>query len=234
MNRNSLKYIAIVAMTLDHVALYLDFIDQRISFLLRMIGRITMPIMCFFIAEGFKFTSNKKKYAIRLLICALVAQPVFTLLSNKTLLTWNLILELNTVFTLLLGFLLLWVIESDLKLLVKAAFIVLITSVSFLCDYKIVGLIFILFFYFFRDNKQKLLLLTIMYIFTPMLLVFIDKGDILSYVYTSILYIGLFFTLPMLYLYNNKSGSKHKFHKYSFYVYYPLHLLIIYMINCFI
>ena len=155
MNRNVLKYIAIIAMTLDHVAVHLDFISPTIYLIFRIIGRITMPIMCFFIVEGFFYTKSKKNYALRLLILAIISQPIWCLLHNDTILTWEIFLNLNTVFSLLLGFLLLWIIEGNQKLYIKSLLIVLVVTCSFLCDYKLVALLYVVFFYLTRDNKYK-------------------------------------------------------------------------------
>ena len=64
---NALKLIAIAAMTLDHVLWILFPGYQHMWWLLALhaIGRITAPIMWFFIAEGYLHTHDFKKYALR-------------------------------------------------------------------------------------------------------------------------------------------------------------------------
>ena len=66
-NANQLKLIAIIAMVVDHCAVVFVSDSSSVMWLLRMIGRMTAPIMCFFIAEGYFHTSNLKKYMGRLL-----------------------------------------------------------------------------------------------------------------------------------------------------------------------
>ena len=234
MNRNVLKYIAIIAMTLDHVAAHLDFISPTIYLIFRIIGRITMPIMCFFIAEGFFYTKSKKNYALRLLILAIISQPIWCLLHNDTILTWEIFLNLNTVFSLLLGFLLLWIIEGNQKLYIKSLLIVLVVTCSFLCDYKLVALLYVVFFYLTRDNKYKFAYLPIVYIVGTVISSYLNVVEVKQTIISAFMNIGLFFTIPLFITYNNKSGSNSKFHKYSFYVYYPTHLIILFVINYFL
>ena len=59
-NANQLKLIAILAMVVDHTAIVFVPDSFPAMWLLRMIGRMTAPIMCYFIAEGYYYTSNLK------------------------------------------------------------------------------------------------------------------------------------------------------------------------------
>ena len=74
-NSNHLKLIAIIAMTLDHIAdlLYPGMPNTMVSNILHVIGRLTAPIMFFFICEGFFYTKNLKKYLSSLVIFAMVS-----------------------------------------------------------------------------------------------------------------------------------------------------------------
>ena len=68
LNSNTIKVIAILAMTIDHVTwlVYPGFSREILPIMLHIIGRITCPIMCFFIAEGYHYTKDIKRYTIRL------------------------------------------------------------------------------------------------------------------------------------------------------------------------
>lgn len=72
---NALKGIAILAMTVDHLTWTLAPGYSRVPWvlLLHLFGRITAPIMWFFIAEGFHYTRNLKKYGLRLFILAIIS-----------------------------------------------------------------------------------------------------------------------------------------------------------------
>ena len=65
---------------IDHAAAYLLPASFPFSWEMRLIGRITAPIMCFFIAEGYAHTSNLRRYALRLLFFAAVSHIPFLLL----------------------------------------------------------------------------------------------------------------------------------------------------------
>ena len=64
LNANTLKVIAITAMTLDHIAwmCFPGYPRAPLPVLLHVLGRLTCPIMCFFIAEGYHHTKNIRKY----------------------------------------------------------------------------------------------------------------------------------------------------------------------------
>ena len=84
----SLKIIAIAAMTVDHIAAV--FFPTELW--MRLIGRLTMPIMAFFVAEGYKYTRSVKRYLLRLLIFASISQVPFMVTFKST--------NLNIMFTL--------------------------------------------------------------------------------------------------------------------------------------
>ncbi len=69
----NLKYIAIIAMFIDHFAWLFVNTNSVLGQLMHSIGRLTAPIMCFFIAEGYYKTSNIKKYLFRLGIFAVIS-----------------------------------------------------------------------------------------------------------------------------------------------------------------
>ena len=75
LNSNQIKTIAIIAMTIDHVTWLLFPGCQKIWWVmgLHVIGRLPAPIMWFFIAEGFHYTRNVKKYILRLFVFAIIS-----------------------------------------------------------------------------------------------------------------------------------------------------------------
>ena len=75
LNANQIKLIAIIAMTIDHIAdiLFPGFPAEPVPILLHIIGRLTAPIMWFFICEGFFYTRNLKKYLLRMFTFAVVS-----------------------------------------------------------------------------------------------------------------------------------------------------------------
>ena len=75
LNANHLKLIAILAMTNDHAAnlFYPGFPAEPVPFLLHFVGRLTAPIMWFFVCEGYHYTKDLKQYMLRLGSFALVS-----------------------------------------------------------------------------------------------------------------------------------------------------------------
>ena len=70
---NQLKLIAMIAMTCDHVGLSL-FPQLQI---LRIIGRLAFPIYAFMIAEGCRYTRDRRKYLLSISALALLCQLVY-------------------------------------------------------------------------------------------------------------------------------------------------------------
>ena len=74
LNAGQLKLIAIIAMLFDHcVFLFLKNYFE-VAVVLNVIGRLTMPIMCFFVAEGFYHTKDIKRYLMRMAVFAVISQ----------------------------------------------------------------------------------------------------------------------------------------------------------------
>ena len=73
-----LKLIAVIAMVIDHIAWAFIPFNSIAGQIMHVIGRLTAPIMCFMIAEGYYKTHNVKKYAQRLGIFALISHIPYT------------------------------------------------------------------------------------------------------------------------------------------------------------
>ena len=53
-NRNQLKYIAIIFMIIDHIGYFFIPLSTSVGYACRILGRITAPVMCYFLAEGYR------------------------------------------------------------------------------------------------------------------------------------------------------------------------------------
>ena len=96
LSSSALQWIALITMTIDHIG-FLLFPKLTI---LRVIGRIAMPIFVFCLAEGFIHTKSRQKYFMRLGILAVISELVFILERYYT----GFDLPLNVVMTLALSF----------------------------------------------------------------------------------------------------------------------------------
>lgn len=123
LDANQLKLIAIVAMTVDHIAwlLFPGYAAGAVPIVMHIIGRITCPVMCFFIAEGFHYTRDRKKYALRLFMLAVVSHFAYMLASNSYV-DWHSFIpfyygdvlnQTSVVWSLLGGLLMLWLCEDE-------------------------------------------------------------------------------------------------------------------------
>ena len=81
---DALKLLAILAMTLDHIAwlLFPGYPAQVMPLAMHIIGRLTCPIMCYFIAEGYHYTRNFRRYALRLFLLAIVSHFAYIYASD--------------------------------------------------------------------------------------------------------------------------------------------------------
>ena len=219
-----LKLIAITTMLIDHVthhifrgmpwAFYkiLEVGDRVLTpyALLRGVGRMAFPIFAFLIVEGFLHTHDRWKYGRNLLLFALISEIPWNLV-NKNTLFWS---HQNVFFTLFLGYLGICVIDRYKDNIERMALLLLaLLAGSVLCrgDYGCSGFGFILMLYVLRNHK---------------LYMSIVGSCFLSSTWRA----GLAF-IPIC-MYNGERGFvKGSILKYAFYVFYPLHLIIIYLVK---
>ena len=207
----NLKIIAIISMTIDHIGsiLFPNLI------ILRIIGRIAFPIFAYLIAEGYFYTKNKYKYMLRLLIFAIISQVPYWLALG---------LSFNILFTFLLA---LSILKLEEILPRKIEFIpcsLFILSLAFFCDWSIFGVLYILAFYKFRENLNKQLASFIII----SLIKFFFWQFINGLIIQNLIQLGVFLAIPFLFLYNGKRGRNLK---YLFYIYYPLHIFVLWLLS---
>ncbi|MBR3150112.1 MAG: conjugal transfer protein TraX [Eubacterium sp.] len=224
LNSNQIKMIAIVAMTIDHVTWLLFPGCQKIWWvmLLHAIGRLTAPIMWFFIAEGFHYTRNVKKYMSRLFIFAVISHFAYNFAGgisfipngffNMTSVMWSLAwsVVLMVIFT-----------SKSLPQWAKIALIALICFVTFPSDWSTVAAMCPVYLYLHRGDfkKQSITMLIWTAIYAAVYFFFIDKAY-------GLLQMCTLLSLPILKQYNGERGEW-KGMKWFFYIYYPAHLFVV-------
>jgi hypothetical protein len=198
-----IKLIAMVTMLIDHIGLV--FFPDMIWF--RIVGRLAFPLFAWGIARGYRYTRNYKIYALRLLVLGLVSQVPYTLLFGNE--------YLNVCFTLLGGLLVLKLYDSKrlllpVKLTGIAALLLLSHFANF--EYGIYGVLTILFFYIFWDNKK----------------VFAYQG-ILTLVSTVLYRYHVIQLLSVLssFLTVNYREYDFKLNRFVQYGFYPIHILVL-------
>ena len=157
LNGTQLKVIALVAMVCDHMAWrYLVFFTP-LAQTMHIIGRLTIPIMCFFIAEGYRHTHNIKRYLLRMSLFAGITVVPFYLFFSET---YG--YRQNFIFDLLLGLFMLMVLESKtLRLKVKWVLGTLIFLTSVIVGgWPVLPIVYILIFYYKKSFKEKVIWFT--------------------------------------------------------------------------
>lgn len=211
-----LKMIAIISMFIDHIG-YLIF--GKLSYF-NYIGRLAFPIFAFQISEGYAHTKNLKKYFFRLFLFAIVSQIPFMLFTSIISSEFS----LNIFFTLLLGLACIFIYDkSKYKILgiIASILIGIIAQISN-CDYGFYGVAIILIFHIFKNNYIYSSMFFIIATGIKYLITIIQYGFNNVYIY---LFVCTIISAIFLAAYNNKKGRNTK---YLLYLFYPLHLLLIY------
>ena len=214
---NQLKLIALAAMTCDHIGVQL--LPQMT--LLRIIGRLALPIFAYMIAQGCRYTRNKARSLLTIAAVALVCQLVYFFAMGSL---YQCIL---VTFSISIG--LIFILDDAIrkprfhKTFFAALALVMAYAVSevlptfvpgFYVDYGFAGILLPVLIWLGKDKWQSILLCAV--------------GLVLLSIGNGIQWYSLL-TLPLLALYNGTRGKRKL--KYLFYIYYPAHLVLLYVIS---
>ena len=235
--RAQLKYLAIIAMVVDHTAWgFVEFMSP-LGQTMHLFGRLTLPIMCFFIAEGFRHTSNLKKYILRMVIFALVSVVPFYIFFHE-----EYGYRQNIIFDLLLGLLALTALEcKKIPKWTRILIVVFLFLVSAtIGGWVIMPMIYIMVFYFNKDFKSKakwFCFFTVLLEVVLAVLILLNRQYHFSgydWTITQWIYLyGFMLALIPLRFYNGEKGATHT-GKYFFYIFYPAHFVILSLIKLFV
>ena len=225
LNGFHLKLIAICTMLIDHMG-YTLFPGVM---WLRCVGRVAFPIFCFLIAEGCVYTHDRKKYAARLLVFALLSEIPYNLMNSGMI--WD-PYDQNVLWTLLLGALVCWLMDWALKKCTPLSFV--LTGAVMLAAYWLLeigntdyggwGMLLVAAFYGVHRAPSGAVVKMIAQAFG---LAFFSIGVMGGYL--SIELWSLVALVP-IWLYNGQRGFSPKAVQYGFYAFYPVHILILSLI----
>lgn len=216
MNVLILKTIALITMIIDHYgALFSPFnMDYRI------IGRLAFPIYCFLLVEGYTHTRDIKKYLVRILIFAFISEIPFDFAFYGGT-YWP---HQNIFFTLAIGLVAMHLFNKDQGFISTKNLTVTISAATlatlFATDYNFIGIIYITAFFFTRNLKP----LKRMFIVGIVLYLVNSFGASIIQQYSLL-------ALPILALYNKKIGPKNKVLQLLYYIAYPAHLFIFFLLK---
>ena len=247
---NTLKIIAVVTMTIDHIGVFIP----NMPFFLRMIGRLAAPIFFFTLAFSFQNTSSRKKFLLRLYITSVIMELIKIiafLIDNKT----KNIVQNNVFSTMFLAVLIAMCFEN---------IVISFKSANYAVSFSYIAIFLIVVFWSFISFKMSDMALWIVKAIAPTIpqaegglewvllgvgmCLFATKkksvvifytlycvlelvGTIYSTGIKSLMYNiqwMMIFAIPLFLLYNGKKG---KGNKWFFYLYYPLHIWVLYLVG---
>ncbi|MGN1187150.1 MAG: TraX family protein [Lachnospiraceae bacterium] len=230
LNRTQLKIIAICAMVCDHIAWgFLDFMTP-LAQIMHIIGRFTVPIMCYFVAEGFRHTRSVKQYIYRMMTFWIISIIPFYLFFHEL---YD--YRQNIIFDLLLGLIVLAVLENKkFKVWQKVPLVTAVFLVSaFIGGWVIMPILFILVFYYVKDFKKQALWvcgLTVTLVLVLAGAIALNNIWHFSHYewiwYEKLYFLGFMLPLIVLKRYNGERG-KEPIGRYFFYIFYPAHFLVL-------
>lgn len=211
---NLLKILAMITMTLDHIGMILA---PNVP-ILRILGRLSMPIFAYMIAEGCRYTHDRRRYLLRLAGLGLACQMVYFFAMGS--------LYQCILITFSLSVCLIWAVDRDLREHTPASLctaLAVLAAISFLClilprllpgfdiDYGFFGVLLPVAAYFGKSKAQRLT-------FASLCLILLSShlGGIQWFSLGAI---------PILALYNGQRG-KYRIGTF-FYLYYPAHLVVL-------
>lgn len=227
LNGDQLKLIAILAMTVDHVAdlIYPGFPAVPAAILLHIIGRLTAPIMWFFISEGFHYTHDIKKYLLRLGGFAVISHFAYCFAFGIDPVPFRsgIFNQTSVMYPLFVGALVLWLQNSGVEMREwqRTAAVFLLIWSAFPGDWSCIAVLSVVGMYRNRGNlkKQMTAILPWVLLYAAVSFFFVDRAYGLVQPFVFLVY-------PLLKRYNGQRG-KGKGMKWFFYLYYPAHLAVI-------
>ncbi|MCM1256433.1 MAG: conjugal transfer protein TraX [Roseburia sp.] len=220
---STLKLIAIVTMFIDHLAV--AALEPQIGtytnlyYAMRLIGRLAFPIFCFLLVEGFSHTRDVKKYALRLLLFAFISEIPFDLVFNRQMFYWR---YQNVFFTLFIGLVVIALMERSkhsfhgpFRFILDCAVLVsgvLMAELLIFSDYGAMGVLAIVFIYIFRQYRGNVVAMAVSVLWLSAINLMESSSAI---------------DILLIKFYNGKRGLNLK---YVFYAFYPVHLLLLYLL----
>lgn len=232
-NSGGLKLLAMITMLIDHfgaafLIFYMNIGDNRLKYhelytITRSIGRISFPIFIFLLVEGLYHTRNIWKYLMRLALFCIASEIPFDLAFRRQLFDWQ---YQNVFFTLLIGLSAIALIRYKSNffkntalpnrffnlltdLLIAAAAMLLADFLK--TDYGWAGILAILTAYWLHSSDLQMWFVCLVLFF-----------------FSSSLELYALFCIPFISHYDGKKGHLPKWMPYLFY---PVHLLILWGIT---
>ena len=220
--QEGLKFLACAIMLLDHIGATLIPWGT-----LRIIGRLAFPIFCFLLAEGAHYTRNPRNYLLRLGIGAVLSELPFDLALFGSW-SWR---HQSVMVTLLLGAMALLAMKQMTRPLLKVLVLLLFACLADFMntDYGGAGVLMIALFGLTRERKYGWVVQLLgMYLICR----WIIPGGVVWFIGRYV-FIEIFAILALIpiWLYSGKKSTSSRAVQWAFYLFYPVHLWILYLIS---
>lgn len=221
-----LKLIACLTMLIDHITFVCIPQTSALYIVGRSIGRIAFPIFAFLIVEGFFYTKDLKKYMLRLGIAAVLSEVPFDMMGYGRFFSF---LGQNVLWTLLLGLITIAIMDYVKTKAPGDVFKYnLFSCIAIICfgglsimigtDYSVFGVMLVVGFYVFRQKKVfAMIMMLVLVIVFQSIVTLLEALGLLAFIF--------------IFLYNGKKGVNDHHIMYAFY---PIHMLVLGIINMFL
>ena len=235
LNAFQIKILLIILMLLDHI--WFSF-PNILPVWVHAITRGVAPMFGYFLVEGFSYTSNKFKYGLRLFIAA-IFMHIGNIIINSIFIKKMVLVNNNVFFTLFVSFVVLLICDNlkNFKGFKKFIFIfinIVITIFGILFTEGGFSVIpFVIITYYLKNNINKLILgysILSLLLFLSSIRIYETFQETFSMLMFNSDFL-LILAIPLILVYNGERGLNNKFGKYLFYVFYPLHLWILALIE---
>jgi hypothetical protein len=248
LNAFQLKIIAIIGMITNHLVLGLkEIIPMWLAFPMYALGGLTFPILAFFVMEGYKYTSDLKKYMLRIFIFGLISIPFHAIVFREFM--------PNIMFTILLGIIsaIAWDKAKNRILFWVIFTTIIIITILLRFEWTIIGPIVVLLYHIIKNENIRRMasgfaagMFNLIYAIVvggmlllhdattgemPDIIYSLTGGDVDYFITGSGFIIGCFAATFLIKGFNGERGRKIK---WAFYIIYPLHLAIIAAISLFL
>lgn len=222
LSQEGLKFLACAIMLLDHIGATLIPWGT-----LRIIGRLAFPIFCFLLAEGAHYTRNPRNYLLRLGIGAILSELPFDLALFGSW-SWR---HQSVMVTLLLGAMALLAMKQMTRPLLKVLVLLLFACLADFMntDYGGAGVLMIGLFGLTWERKYGWVIQLLgMYLICR----WIIPGGVVWFI-DRYVFIEIFAILALIpiWLYSGKKSTSSRVVQWAFYLFYPVHLWILYLIS---
>lgn len=233
---NAIKLLAMSAMLLEHISVFFTK-APALFWCMRFLGKAAAPIFFYFIVEGYRHTHNKNRYTLNLAVFSIISYVPFILCFDSAI-NADTFLNFSIIYNLLIGLLVIRASHEIKNRILRWSLIAVLFLLSCFGDWGWVAPLTILIFDLYHENRKNQIYAYTLFtlirtglltkILSPML--FFARWKT-GFDFTEWGYFGYDFgtliPVVILLLYNGEKGRGGEIAKWGFYVFYPLHLLII-------